>query len=101
MTYVIDIPWSGGIKTFTVDTKNYDIEIELITDERLKNSESSAFKKMVAATKAIADGRIGFKNGMPGDIEELNEIIKTNKNISDLKKTAFFCTQFHCIKNDR
>ncbi|EDM24139.1 hypothetical protein [Caminibacter mediatlanticus] len=90
MIYTIKIPWSGTIKTFEVDTKIYDIEIELITDVRLQNSKSPVFIEMVQKTKAIADGRIGFKNGVEGNINELNEMIKNNKEIFDNDKLAFY-----------
>ena len=89
MIYKIKIPWSGEIKTFEVDTKIYDIEIELITDARLQNSKSPAFIEMVQKTKAIADGRIGFKNGVEGNIKELNEMIKNHKNFHS-DKLAFY-----------
>ena len=90
MVYTIRIPWSEETKCFEVDTKFYDIEIELITDARLQNSKSPAFIEMVQKTKAIADGRIGFKNGVEGNIKELNEIIKTHKEIFDNNKLAFY-----------
>jgi len=45
---------------------------------------------MMQKTKAIADGRIGFKNGVEGNINELNEMIKNNKEIFDNDKLAFY-----------
>jgi hypothetical protein len=45
---------------------------------------------MVEKTKAIADGRIGFKNKTEGNIKELNKIIKTHQQITGNDKVPFY-----------
>jgi len=74
-TYTIQVPDMSGVKIYTVSDKNYDIKIQKITQERIRKSGSTAFAEMVAATNAIADGQIAFKNGIPGGIEELDKHI--------------------------
>ena len=79
-TYTIQVPDAGEVKIYTVSDENYDIKIQKITQERIRKSGSTAFAEMVAATNAIADGQITFKNGAPGGIEDLDKHIDISMN---------------------
>jgi hypothetical protein len=78
--YTIQVPDMGGVRTYTVSDENYDIKIQKITQDRIRKSGSSAFAEMVAVTKAVADGQITFKNGIPGGIKELDKHIDISLN---------------------
>jgi hypothetical protein len=77
--YTIQVPDRGVTKTYTVSDENYDIKIQKITQERIHKSGSRAFAEMVAATNAIADGQITFKNGVPGGVEDLDKHINISR----------------------
>jgi uncharacterized protein YkvS len=68
----IYIPESGTVKKFVVDTSEYDVKIWQID----KSVESQALHEMMTKTGATHQGRISFKDGKKGSIEELNEIIE-------------------------
>jgi len=68
----IYIPESGAVKKFEVDVNEYDVKIWEID----RSVESQALHEMIAETGATHQGRISFKDGKKGSIEELNEIIE-------------------------
>lgn len=70
----VHIPENGRVAVFEVDPGEYDIDIWRIDDEVAKTS--TALQEMMAKTGATHQGRIRFKDGKKGSIEQLNEIIE-------------------------
>ena len=70
----IHIPESGRVARFDVDPAEYDVQIWPIDQEVAKTSK--ALQEMIEITGATHQGRIRFKDGKKGSIEELNEIIE-------------------------
>lgn len=73
--YTIQVPDFGKVKTYNVSDENYDIKVLKITQDRINKSGSPYFAEMVAKTGAISDGQITFKNGVPGGIKDLDDLI--------------------------
>ncbi len=70
----IHIPENGRVAKFDVDPNEYDVDIWQIDEEVAKISK--ALQEMITITGATHQGRIKFKNGKKGSIEELNKIIE-------------------------
>jgi len=74
-THTIQVPDMGGVKTYTVNDTNYDIQIQQITPELIRESGSRYLAEMATVTNAVAQGTIAFKHGVPGGIKDLDRHI--------------------------